>query len=128
MKKIYEDDFVIAVDTESENVANPIVVMYSTKVVRTTFDHCLDDFKHDTRFIEMVLAIICAGRNEGIYKNKIIDYKNFLEKLKLAIDDCSYDNEEDSEEIFSKYEEKLEMLDVYENWNLKTIKSIYLGG
>ena len=129
MKKIYEDDFVIAVDTESDDTSIPIVVMYSTKVVRTAFEHCLKDFNHDERFVEMVMTIIQTGRKNGIYKNKIADCRKFIERWKEAIDEDSNDIvDKILERRTARYENEIDILEMYDSWDLKEIRSIYLGG
>lgn len=138
MKKIYEDDFVIAVDTENEDTSSPIVVMYSTKVVKTAYDHCLQDLKHDERLSDVILAIIQTGRKNGVYKEKLADSKNFIERWEKSLiervketvdeEDLKYFEDKYLESRSIRYEKEIERLEMYDKWDLKKIKSIYLGG
>lgn len=123
MKKIYEDDFVIAVDTEDENNPKPIMVMYSTKVVRTSYETCLDECDHNKHFTNMILAIVQNGREKKIYKEQIYDCKDFIERW------CATFEKEDNEyfeQRKTKYEKEIKLLDIYERCDLTKLEKAFL--
>ena len=123
MKKIYEDDFVIAVDTEDEDNPKPIMVMYSTEVVRTSYETCLDECEHNKHLTNMVLAIIQNGREKNIYKEKIYDCKDFIKRWCAGFenDDCEY-----FEQRKTKYEKEIKLLDIYERCDLTKLEKAFL--
>ena len=122
MRKLYEDDYVIAVDTENGYSSCPIHVMYEDELKLTSYLKCYKDFKRKPAFSNMVIKIIEFGRELGIYKKEIEDCNRmnacFAEELEM----CDSEMISEIKRRIKYYEDILKEMMYLENENLDKIK------
>lgn len=67
MKKIYEDKDVLIVDSENNDVVNPIYVFYESKIIQTNYDFELKAFPS---LIESIIYNELQRHAKEVFKNK----------------------------------------------------------
>lgn len=122
MRKIYEDQGIIVINTENYHISNPIVIFYGKEEQRTNFE--IDNFNFncnlaEPKIKEIIKSIIIDGRNSGYYDMILSDIKEKIDYVTNKIKELSIKNDVEYFEEIRMWENQADKLETRQkklNW------------